>query len=211
MGLIVFIFWLALTNTTHATLFFCRKLSIPFRKQKRKLRIKNVVGDGFTNKEASTKFVSLRCGYQKFLQGCADEQFHRFRSKLTAHFFRRVFEWLGSVSATEIVPSLSLSGRCCDLEHHLVFSWQMARASFGRVWKFDSGADWCFHQCRGASGQCVIGESKCFRGLGTEQSWLDSISEFDCRIVACIVACLGRQNHMYYYMAITQYIHECLF
>ena len=86
-----------------------------------------------------------------------------------------------------------------------------SEGQFWQVGKFDSGADWCFYQCRGASGQCVIGESKCFRGLGTEQSWLDSISEFDCRIVACIVACLGRQNHMYYYMAITQYIHECLF
>lgn len=78
--------------------FSLREIIDTFRKQKRKVRIKNVVGDGFTNKEASTKFVSLRCGYQKCLQGCR-RAVHRFRSKLTAHFFRRVFKWLGSVSA----------------------------------------------------------------------------------------------------------------
>lgn len=121
--------------------FFLREIIDTVSKTKKKTPDQRmVVGDGFTNKEASTKFVSLRCGYQKCLQGCRDEQFHRFRSKLTAHFFRRVFEWLGSVSALRSYCH-TLSGRCCDLEHHPAFSWQMARAIFGRVWKFDSGAN----------------------------------------------------------------------
>lgn len=110
---------------------------------------------------------------------------------------------LGSVSATEIVPSLSL----WTLLRPRISSCILVANSEGQFWQGLEVRFWCglvFYQCSGASGQCVIGESKCFCGLGTEQSWLDSISKFDCRIVACIVACLGRQNHMCYHMAIAQ-------
>mgnify|MGYP006867925079 CR=1 FL=1 len=111
-GLISFYFLASiLTNTTHATLFFSAgNYRIPFRKQKKKTPDQRmVVGDRFTNKEASTKFRLFEMWLSKMVsKGVETSSSIAFEANLQRTFFAGCCKWLGSVSATEIVPSHSL-------------------------------------------------------------------------------------------------------